>query len=217
MESAELKNATQVRSHYHSLFYHYFFTFPCIGCVGCPSGWRCVTRVWGKCVLSVPGWDSCCIKVKNPLCLVANAACWLLKKPLDLILQAAIFVVDKSRHVLDVAKVALTLAQGVLHTVKLGLDAANVVLEVIKVTYKIGVKAISALVDFALTKVLNIREMHFRVALGSAKGAEFECGVRGVLLGVNFNLRVKFNLFDIWSLIKFFAERAISGLSKFIG
>ena len=169
------------------------------------------------CICKLPGWDSCCTRIKNPLCLAANAACWLLKKPLDLILQAAIFVVDKSRHVLDVAKVALTLAQGVLHTAKLALDAAIVVLEGVKITYKVGVKAISALVDFALTKILNIREMHFRVALGTAKGGEFECGIRGVVLGVNFNLRVKFNLFDIWSLIKYIAEQAISGLSKFIG
>ena len=172
---------------------------------------------WGVCICKFPDWDSCCIRVKNPACLAANAACWLLKKPLDLILQAAIFVVDKSGHVFDVAKVALTLAQGVLHTAKLALDAAIVVLQGIKITYKVGVKAISALVDFAFTKILNIREMHFRVALGTAKGAEFECGIRGVVLGVNFNLRVKFNLFDIWSLIKYIAEQAISGLSKFIG
>ena len=169
------------------------------------------------CVFGLPGWDSCCIRIKNPLCLLANAACWLLKKPLDLILQAVIFIVDKSRHILDIAKVALTLAQGVLHTAKLALDVAIGVLEGIKITYKVGVKAISALVDFVLTKLLNIREMHFRVALGTAKGGEFDCGVSGVLLGVNFNLRVKFNILDIWSFIKYFAERAISGLSKFIG
>ena len=185
--------------------------------MGCPKGWRCIKRVWGVCVFGLPGWDSCCIRIKNPLCLLANAACWLLKKPLDLILQAVIFIVDKSRHILDIAKVALTLAQGVLHTAKLALDVAIGVLEGIKITYKVGVKAISALVDFVLTKLLNIREMHFRVALGTAKGGEFDCGVSGVLLGVNFNLRVRFNILDIWSIIKFFAEKAVSGLSKFIG
>ena len=124
---------------------------------------------------------------------------------------------DKSRHILDVAKVALSLAQGVLHTVKLGLDAAIAVLEGIKFTYKIGVKAISALVDFALTKLVNIQEVYFKVALGSAKGGEFQCRVRAVLLGVNLNLHVRFNIYDIWSIIKYIAERAIPGLSKFIG
>ena len=173
--------------------------------------------MWGTCICKLPGWHSCCVRIKNPLCVVANAACWLLKKPLDLILQVAIFVVDKSRHVLDVAKVALSLAQGVLHAAKLALDAAIVVLEGIKITYKVGVQAITALVDFAFKKLLNIREMYFRVALGSAKGAEFECRIRGVLLGVNFDVKLKFNLRNIWSLIRSLAEQAISGLSKFIG
>ena len=219
MESAELNHVDQVRllpcACLKAIHVQLLSSFT--ACVGCPSGWRCCGKAWRKCICWLPGWNSCCFRVKNPACLLANAACWLLKKPLDLILQAAIFIVDKSRHILDIAKVALTLAQGVLNTAKLALDVVIGVLEGIKITYKVGVKAISALVDFALTKLLNIREMHFRVALGTAKGGEFDCGVSGVLLGVNFNLRVKFNILDIWSIIKYFAERAISGLSKFIG
>ena len=157
------------------------------------------------------------MRITNPLCLVANAACWLLKKPLDLILQAAIFIVDKSRHILDVAKVALSLVQGVLHTAKLALDGAILFLEGVKVTYKVGVSAITALVDFTFTKIFNITEIYFRVALGSAKGAEFECRVKGVILGMNLDVKLKFDLRNIFSLIKPLADQVLRGLSKFIG
>ena len=151
------------------------------------------------------------------MCLAANAACWALKKPLDLILKAAIVVVDKSKIIVEAAKVALTLAQGVLQTVKEGLNAANLALEGIKKAYKIGVSAIAALVDFTLTKVINITEIYFRRALSVANIFEFDCRVKGVLFGKNLDISVKFNIRDTLSLIKNIAERAISGLSNFIG
>ena len=72
-----------------------------------------------------------------------------------MILKVAIVVVDKSKGVLDVAKVALTLAQGVLHTAKLALNAANAALEGVKVLYKVGATALTALVDFAFTKLIR--------------------------------------------------------------
>ena len=125
------------------------------------------------CICVVPGWDSCCVRIINPICNVADAACWLLKKPLDLILRVAIVVVDKSFHSLDVAKVALTVAQGILHGAKVVLDGAIAFLVGVKITYKVGVSAITALVDFALTKLINIREIYFKVALGAASRGEF--------------------------------------------
>ena len=149
--------------------------------------------------------------------MLANAGCWLLKKPLDLILQGAIFVVDKGRHVLDVAKIALIVAQGILHGVKVVLDGAILFLEGVKLTYKIGVYAITALAEFVLTKIINIREIYFRVALSVAKGGEFMCRIKGVLLGLNLDLALKVNTRDITSVIKSIADRVISGLSNFIG
>ena len=141
----------------------------------------------------------------------------MLKKPLDLILQGAIFLVDKSRHALDIVKIALTVAQGVLHGAKVVLDGAKLFLEGVKITYKIGVSAIIALTDFVLTEIINIREIHFRVALSAAKGGEFMCRIKGVLLAQNLDLEVKFNTKDITSLIKNIADRVFSGLSSFIG
>ena len=186
-------------------------------CVGCPKGWNCCGRVWGKCVCGHPGWDSCCKRITNPVCLAANAGCWALKKPLDLILQGARVVVDKSRHILDVAKGALSIAQGALRGVQKLLDVAKAALEGIKIAYRVGVNALSALANFVLTQIVNIREMYFKVALGAASGGEFACRIKGVLMGQNLDINLQFNTRNIWSLVKSLAERAMSGLSKFIG
>ena len=186
-------------------------------CIGCPSGWVCCGRAWGVCVCTHPGWNSCCTRISNPICVAANAGCWLLKKPLDLILQGAIFVVDKSRHLLDIAKAALTVAQGAVSFAKGVLEAAKAALEVVKVAYKVGVSAISAIANFVLTQIINIREMYFKVGLSAASGGVFECRVKGILMGQNIDVRLSFNTRNIWSLIKNLAERALSGLSKFIG
>ena len=185
--------------------------------MGCPKGWKCCGRAWGKCICTLPGWDSCCTRVTDPICLAANAACWLLKKPLDLILQGAIFIVDKSRHALDVVKGVLSLAQGAMHVAKLVLDGAIAFLEGVKVTYRVGVSAISALADFVLTKIVNIQEIHFRVSLQAANGGEFMCRIRGVLMGMNLDLNINFNTGNIWALIKSLGEKAITGLGGFIG
>ena len=186
-------------------------------CFGCPSGWHCCGRVWGACICTYPGWDSCCWRATDPICLAANAACWLLKKPLDLILQAAIVVVDKSRHVLDVAKVALDVARGVVYAAKRSLDGAILFLEGVKVTYRVGVNALSALANFVLTKIINIREIYFKVGLSAADGGIFQARVKGVLMGIDIDLNLEIDTRNIWKIAKSLAEKAVSGLSNFIG
>ena len=186
-------------------------------CIGCPKGWKCCAKVWHKCICKRPGWDRCCKRIRNPVCLAKNAACWLLKKPLDLALRLAKVVVDKSRHILDIAKVALSVAQGALRGVQKLLDAAKAALEGIKIAYRVGVNALSALTKLVFTQIINIREVYFKVGLGAASGGEFACRIKGVLMGKNLNVNLQFNTKDIWSLVKHLAERAMSGLSKFIG
>ena len=186
-------------------------------CIGCPSGWVCCGRVWGACVCTHPGWDSCCTRITDPLCLAANAACALLKKPLDLVLQGVIKVVDNSRWTLDVAKGVLSAAQGVITAAKKTLDLAIAALDVVKATYRIGVNAISALTRFVLTKIINIRELYFKVQLSKASGGVFQCRVKGVLMGQNINLSLEINTKDIMSIARSLAEKAVRGISKFIG
>ena len=60
---------------------------------------------------------------------------------------------------LKLLKLLITVAQGVVNAAKLVLDAAIAVLDGVKATYRAGVNALSALTKFALTQIINIREM----------------------------------------------------------
>ena len=186
-------------------------------CIGCPSGWECCGHVWGACVCTYPGWDSCCTRITDPICLIANTACAALKKPLDWILQGAIKIIDNSRWTLDVAKGVLSGAQGIVKTARGVLDIAIEALEVVKKAYRVGVNAISAITSFGLTKIINISEIYFKVKLGDAEGGEFQCRVKGVLMGQNINVRLEINTRDVSSVARSLAERAIGGIGKFIG
>lgn len=73
------------------------------------------------------------------------------------------------------------------------------------------------MLNFTLTKIINIREMYFQVGLSKADGGEFLRRIRGVLMGQNLNVNVNFNTLNIWPLIRKLAEMAVIGLSGFIG
>ena len=186
-------------------------------CVGCPKGWDCCGKTFGKCTCKRPGWDSCCKRIDDPDCVTANTACAALKKPLARILQGAIKVVDKSRVALDVVKGLLTAAQGVVNLAKKPLDLAIKALDGVRAAYKAGVNALTALTNFVLTKIINIKEMYFKVELSAANGGKFQCRVKGVLFGKNINVQLSFDTKNILSIAKSLAERAVKGISKFIG
>ena len=118
---------------------------------------------------------------------------------------------------IDVAKGILTVAQGAVSLAKGILQGAIYFLEGVKRLYRVGVEALAAIANFVLTKIINIREVYFKVGLSVANGGEFECRIKGVLLGNNIDIHLKFDTRNIWSLVKALAEKAISGLSKFIG
>ena len=151
------------------------------------------------------------------MCIAKNAACYALKKPLDFALSVAIKVVDKSKVTLNVAKGALSVAQGVVNVAKRSLDLAIGFLEGVKKTYRVGVNAISSLANFALPKIINIRDMYFKVGLSAASGGKFQCRIKGVLMGNNINVNLSFDTGNIGTIAKSLAERAVSGISKFIG
>ena len=120
------------------------------------------------------------------------------------------------RDTLDIVKAALSVAQGILNGVTVVLDGAIAALEAVKVAYKVGVSAISALVNFALTQTINIQEIYFRTALSEASGGEFMCRVRGVLMGKQLDMVDSFNARNIWPLVRKVAERAVLGLGTVI-
>ena len=172
---------------------------------------------WGACICTHPGWDSCCTRIDDPLCIAENAGCALLKEPLDLILRGAAAFVDESRIVLEAAKGALSVAQGFVSAAKGTLDIAIAGLTAVRKTYRAGVEALSAFANFALTEIINIREMYFKVALSVADGGEFQCRVKGVLMGNNIDLELALNVRNPLELAKSLGEKAISGISSFFG
>ena len=140
-----------------------------------------------------------------------------MKEPLDFILQGAAALVDESRIVLEAAKAAFSVAQGFVSAAQGTLAAVRAVLTAVRTTYRAGVEALSAFANFALTEIINIREMYFKVALSVADGGEFQCRVKGVLMGNNINLNLKLNVRNPLELAKSLGEKAISGISKFFG
>ena len=169
------------------------------------------------CICTHPGWDRCCTRITDPICVIANTACAALKIPLDLILKGAIKIVNAGRVTLDIAKGFLTAAQGVVNLAKKPLDLAIKALDAVRIAYRVGVNALSALTNFVLTKIINIKEMYFKVELSAANGGKFQCRVKGVLFGKNINVQLSFNTKNILSIAKSLAERAVKGISKFIG
>ena len=132
-------------------------------------------------------------------------------------LVAAREVVDKSRYTLEVAKGAVSVAQGVVNAAKGVLDLAIAALEVVKITYRVGVDALTAFTRFALTQIINIRKMYFKVSLSAANGGKFQCQVQGTLMGKNINVKLHFNTKNILGIAKSLGEKAVSGISRFIG
>ena len=109
------------------------------------------------------------------------------------------------------------MAQGAVNAAKGVLDIAIAALEVVKVTYRVGVGAITAFARFALTQIINIREMYFKVSLSAADGGQFKCRIKGVLMGKNINVNLDFNTKNILSIAKSLGEKAVSGIAGFIG
>ena len=118
---------------------------------------------------------------------------------------------------LDVAKGVLSAAQGVVNSAKKLLDVAVKALDVVRVTYRVGVGALNAITKFVLTKIINIKEMYFKVQLGAASGGKFRCRVKGVLVGRKINLNLSFDTNDIISIAKSLGEKVVAGISRFIG
>ena len=104
-----------------------------------------------------------------------------------------------------------------VYAARRSLDVAIAFLEGVKRLYRIGVNALSALARFVLTQIINIREIYFNVGLNTASGGRFQCRVIGVLMGQHININLNIDTRNIWSIARSLAEKAFSGLSKFIG
>ena len=189
-------------------------------CIGCPGPWRCwkSVSIWGRrrCILKKPTWRSCCKRITDPICITKNGVCWGLRKTATLGLKGAEYLVGKSKGILNAANVVLEAAKRVVSFSKRSLDIVNAILEGVKRTYQAGTKALTAIVNFGLGGVFDIRELTFDVALSSAATGHFRVSV---LLSIFRKLKrfsLNINLRNILSFVKAIGEKVIHGLKKFL-
>lgn len=138
-----------------------------------------------------------------------------IKRGFNTIKSFALKAVKRARDLLNKAKDILKKAQSIVSLARKAWDKAKKALNYLKNT--VGAIALKALKTLLSNKIINIIEMHFKVELGKAVGGRFLCQVKGILLGKRFSLHLDFDTRNIFSLVKSIAEKAISGLSKFIG
>lgn len=164
---------------------------------------------------SVCSFKSC--SFFNPDCNAQNADCALSKKRIVSDLKDAVNRLASSRHSLDHAKSAFSVAQGDVSDAIKGLKMAEKALNDAMATYSAGVKASSALIEFGLSKIIKITKMYFHVELSVANSGVFQCQVEVELMGAQFNLNLKFDTGDIVGIAKSLGEVAIPGVSRFFG
>ena len=186
-------------------------------CYKCKIGFKCCKKIFGRCVFKCPKFKSCCKRITDPRCIAKNKGCYALKKTLEGTLRGVTKTLDFSKKKLDGAKAILSAAQGVINKAKNSLDGVVAALEQVKNAYRVGVSAIDALARFTQSKIIGIREIYFKVGLSVANGGKFKVRIECVLMGRSYKLTLDFDTRDVLSFAKKLAERALSGLSKFIG
>ena len=185
-------------------------------CIPGYCGTTCKKKKWGKCIVRVPKYSSCCYKAPDASCLAERAACNAARQTAYATLRAAERAVDSSRVTLNAAKAALEGARAAVSAAKHTLDVANAALEAAKVTYKVGAEAAAAITRFVLNDLFNIKEITFNVTLSVASGGSFSGRVLARILGNDVDISLNIDVHDVVSMAKQLADQAISGLSKFV-
>ena len=184
-------------------------------CIGCPTCCDCCGRVWGVCICAEPGWDSCCTRITDPICIAGNGLCEGLRATAYAALTIAEETVNAAQGSLKVAEGVLEAAKAVVSTAKYSLDAANGILEAAQVTYQVGTDVAGRIASFGLNGLVNIREISFDVDLSAASGGSFSGSVRAVFLGqAEVTVSLSVNLRDIVSMAKQLAERIGDGFAS---
>ena len=137
----------------------YLYFLLLIVCVPFLCGCGCAVRVWGACIIPCLTWSSCCFKIPDPICLLYNFGCAIWRG----IVEIAIAVVEVA---LLIAEGVLYAVEGVIYGLTVIVDKARVVLDIvigileaIRLTVVVGLKALEAITKFLLTGIIDIREM----------------------------------------------------------
>ena len=184
-------------------------------CIGCPNGWTCCGKVWGKCACKRPKWKSCCKRVPDPTCEAENAACLALKKPLEASLIVAEEAVKEARNTLNAAKAALIPLEAAVTTAQGVLTAAEAALSGVEAAHAVGFQAFNDIARLGLNGLISIRKISFNVRLDVAAGGSFSVSVRAVFLGAaKTTVTVDFNLRDITAMARQLANHIGNGFSS---
>lgn len=188
-------------------------------CMSCLPGLKCRwcrTRGWIKIPYPCCRFTKCMIRLPNPLCLVANAACYVLRGiayaalefaklvikgvmvAMDiakLALSAAQFIVDKSRVVIEIAKLAFDGAIFVLDGAKGILETAKIALEGVKFIVRGAVEVFNFIITHTIQRLFDLKECGFAIELStkdvfiidvSCKLNFMQSGWQDIRLRINF-------------------------------
>ena len=183
-------------------------------CIGFFETYGCKARVWGGCVCPKWRWNSCKFRVPDPICLLFNAGCFVLRLPIEGLILIAKGVLSLVEIVLRAAEAVLRAAQFVVDKAKYLIDLAKAAVEVIKVTFKAGLKALEFIISYALTGIIDIREIGFDVRL-----ALFDHGHISAYMKVSFlrqspvTLRITLPIFNPLKIVGDLADMAEPGVT----
>ena len=192
---------------------------PSTVCVPGPCGTKCKVKKWGRCIIRIPRFSSCCRRIPDIACETKRGLCIAARKTATAALKLAQRGVNSGRITLNAAKVVLEGFKKTVNLAKKSLEAANLALEIAERTYRAGVKAATALVRFAANAndLFSIKKITFDVTLSDAYRASFSGMVSARIFGQNVLVALNINLRDIASMARQLAEEAIDGLSSFFG
>ena len=183
-------------------------------CIRSLKAYGCKKRLLGRCLWPKWRWNSCRFRVPDPICRSINAGCFALRLPIEgliLIAKGALKLVEIA---LRGAEAVLRAAQFVVDKAKYLLDLAKAAVEVVKVTFKAGLKALEFIISYALTGIIDIREIGFDVRL-----ALFDHGHISAYMKVSFlrqspvTLRISLPIFNPLKIVGDLADMAEPGIT----
>jgi hypothetical protein len=179
----------------------------------CPCG--CAKRVWGACVWPCLKWKSCCFTIPDIFCVLYNVGCAILRALAEIVILAV-------QALLFIAEGILAVIEGVLHgltfivdNARYLLDVVIAVLEVIKITIKVGLAALEAITKFLLTGIIDLREIGFNLRLGLFTHGEISVNVVASFFRLpEVKLQLTLPIPNPLAIVTDLAEMAIPGLGR---
>ena len=160
-------------------------------------------------------WSSCCFKLLDFVCILHNIRCVILRAPVEVLIVVAGRALMVVEGILQAAEIVLRGLQVVVHIARVIVDVLISILEALKWTLRIGLKALEYITSFLLTGIIDIREIGFDLAIGL-----FKHGHISAYMDVSFlrqspvRLSIKLPIFNPLALVGDLAERVVPGVTN---